>query len=258
MPRSCSRKAGSRQSRTSASCHNHSDRVTIYNASADAWTWPRAMNRSPRFVCFWAPNGDWSSDAPSGGIGAMFEAIERGTMKALWVRATSPGVSLPRAGAFRVALKKLELFIVSETTLHNDTVEAGAHVLLPAAAWGEKDGTVTNSERRISRQRAFLPRPGEAQPDWWIVSEAAQRLGFESAFAYRRPADVFCEHAALSAFENDGRRDFGLGGLAALADDDYDRLDAVMWPGKAGVEPGEARFFSAGAVFTSDPRWRLI
>src|SRR5882757_8220883 len=188
----------------------------------------------------------------------MFEAIERGTIKALWVMATNPAVSLPRAGAFRVALKKLELFIVSETTLHNDTVEAGAHVLLPAAAWGEKDGTVTNSERRISRQRAFLPRPGEAQPDWWIVSEVAQRLGFESAFAYRKPADVFREHAALSAFENDGRRDFDLGGLAALADDDYDRLDAVMWPVKAGVEPGETRFFSAGAFFTSDRRGRFI
>src|SRR6478752_317427 len=198
--------------------------------------------------------------AASEGLKAVdiFEAIERGTIKALWVMATNPAVSLPRAGAFRVALKKLELFIVSETTLHNDTVEAGAHVLLPAAAWGEKDGTVTNSERRISRQRAFLPRPGEAQPDWWIVSEAAQRLGFESAFAYRKPADVFREHAALSAFENDGRRDFDLGGLAALADDDYERLDAVMWPVKAGVEPGEARFFSAGAFFTSDRRGRFI
>src|SRR5260370_33264003 len=131
--------------------------------------------------------------AASEGLKAVdrFEAIERGTIKALWVMATNPAVSLPRAGAFRVALKKLELFIVSETTLHTDTVEAGAHVLLPAAACGEDDGTATHSERRISRQRAFLPRPGEAQPDWWIVSEAAQRLGFESAFAYRKPADVF-------------------------------------------------------------------
>src|SRR5258706_8777115 len=94
----------------------------------------------------------------------MFEAIERGTIKALWVMATNPAVSLPRAGAFRVALKKLELFIVSETTLHTDTVEAGAHVLFPAAAPGGKDGTVTKSERRISRPPAFLPRPREAQP----------------------------------------------------------------------------------------------
>src|SRR5262249_51182608 len=71
------------------------------------------------------------------------------------------------------------------TMLRNDTLEAGAHVLLPAAAWGEKDGTVTNSERRVSRQRAFLPRPGEARPDWWIVSDVGRRLGFARAFAYR-------------------------------------------------------------------------
>ena len=108
----------------------------------------------------------------------MFEAIERGTIKALWVMATNPAVSLPRAGAMRDALKNLELFVVSENVRSNDTVEAGAHVLLAAAAWGEKDGTVTNSERRISRQRAFLPMPGEARPDWWIVTEVARRLGF--------------------------------------------------------------------------------
>ena len=134
----------------------------------------------------------------------LFEAIERGTIKALWVMATNPAVSLPRAGAMRAALKKLELFVVSENVLSNDTIEAGAQVLLPAAAWGEKDGTVTNSERRISRQRAFLPLPGEARPDWWIVSEVARRLGFGRAFDYRGPADVFREHAALSAFENNG------------------------------------------------------
>jgi assimilatory nitrate reductase catalytic subunit len=108
----------------------------------------------------------------------MFEAIERGTIKALWVMATNPAVSLQRAGAMRDALKNLELFVVSENVRSNDTVEAGAHVLLAAAAWGEKGGTVTNSERRISRQRAFLPMPGEARPDWWIVTEVARRLGF--------------------------------------------------------------------------------
>ena len=98
-------------------------------------------------------------------------------------------------------------------------MDAGVHVALPAAAWGEKDGTVTNSERRISRQRAFLPRPGEAMPDWWIVSQVAGRMGFADAFAYRSAGDVFREHAALSAFENDGSRDFDLGGLADLSDD---------------------------------------
>jgi hypothetical protein len=188
----------------------------------------------------------------------MFEAIERGAIKALWVMATNPAVSLPRAGEFRAALNKLDLFVVSETTLRNDTVEAGARVLLPAAAWGEKDGTVTNSERRVSRQRAFLPLPGEAQPDWWIVSEVAQQLGFTQAFAYRTPADIFREHAALSAFENDGQRDFDLGGLAGLADADYDLLDSVMWPLPESAERGEKRVFADGGFFTSDRRGRFI
>src|ERR1700730_14592364 len=133
----------------------------------------------------------------------MFEAIERGEIKALWIMATNPAVSLPRAGAMKAALAELELFVVSGNVSSNDTVNAGAHVLLPAAAWGEKDGTVTNSERCISRQRAFLPPPGEAKPDWRIVSAAAQRLGFADAFSFRREADVFREHAALSGFENE-------------------------------------------------------
>jgi assimilatory nitrate reductase catalytic subunit len=198
--------------------------------------------------------------APREGLKAvdMFEAIERGAIKALWVMATNPAVSLPRAGEFRAALNKLDLFVVSETTLRNDTVEAGAHVLLPAAAWGEKDGTVTNSERRVSHQRAFLPSPGEAQPDWWIVSEVAGRLGFAQAFGYRGPADIFREHAALSAFENDGQRDFDLGGLAGLADADYDLLDSVMWPLPESAERGEKRFFADGGFFTSDRRGRFI
>ncbi len=188
----------------------------------------------------------------------MFEGIERGTIKALWVMATNPAVSLPRAGAMRAALKKLELFVVSENVLSNDTIEAGAQVLLPAAAWGEKDGTVTNSERRISRQRAFLPSPGEARPDWWIVSQVAQRLGFGAAFCYRGPADIFREHAALSAFENNGQRDFDIGALAPLSDEAYDALDPVMWPAPAGEAESERRFFGDGGFFTGDRRARFV
>jgi assimilatory nitrate reductase catalytic subunit len=188
----------------------------------------------------------------------LFDAIERRKIKALWVMATNPAVSLPRAGAMRAALKKLELFVVSENVLSNDTIEAGAQVLLPAASWGEKDGTVTNSERRISRQRAFLPLPGEAKPDWWIVSQVARRLGFATAFDYSGPADVFREHAALSAFENNGERDFDIGALASLTDTAYDALDPVMWPARAGEACGERRFFSAGEFFTRDRRARFV
>src|SRR5205823_9792300 len=145
----------------------------------------------------------------------MFEAIARGEIKALWVMGTNPAVSLPNADIVREALKKLELFVVSENVVSNDTVDVGAHVLLPAQAWGEKSGTVTNSERRISRQRAFLSSPGEAKPDWWIMGEVAKRLGFGAAFDFNSAADIFREHAALSAFETDGARDFDLSGLKA-------------------------------------------
>jgi assimilatory nitrate reductase catalytic subunit len=186
---------------------------------------------------------------------AMFEAIERGEIKALWVMATNPAVSLPRAGAVREALSKLELFVVSENVGSNDTLNAGAHILLPAAAWGEKDGTVTNSERRISRQRRFLPLPGEAKPDWWIVSEVAKKLGHEREFSFNSAAEIFREHAELSTFENNGARDFDLGALAHIDDDAFDALDPVIWK-RTGVE--DARFFADGGFFTPDRKARFI
>ena len=174
--------------------------------------------------------------APREGLKAvqMFEAIGRGEIKALWVMGTNPAVSLPDADAVRKALGKLELFVVSENVLSNDTVNSGAHVLLPAHAWGEKSGTVTNSERRISRQRAFLDAPGESKPDWWIVGEIAKRLGFGDAFAFNSAADVFREHALLSGFENEGKRDFDIGGLAQISDDDFDSLAPTTWPVRQG------------------------
>jgi assimilatory nitrate reductase catalytic subunit len=190
----------------------------------------------------------------------MFEAIARGRIKALWVMATNPAVSLPRARHVREALKTLDLFVVSENVRCNDTVGAGAHVLLPAAAWGEKDGTVTNSERRISRQRRFLPAAGEAKPDWWIVTQVARRMGFAEQFPYGCAAEIFREHAALSAFENDGRRDFDIGTLATISDESFDALDPVQWPLRAGETPQEKdrRFFMDGGFYTTDHRARFI
>jgi assimilatory nitrate reductase catalytic subunit len=188
----------------------------------------------------------------------MFDSIGRGRIKALWVMATNPAVSLPRAAGVREALGKLDLLVLSENVRSNDTVNAGVHVLLPASAWGEKDGTVTNSERRISRQRAFLASPGEAKPDWWIVSEVARRMGFGDAFAYNSVADVFREHAALSAFENDSDRDFDIGALAALSDLAFDAMSPVQWPARAGEPKAEPRFFARGGFFTDDGKARIV
>ncbi|WP_213771453.1 nitrate reductase [Bradyrhizobium sp. dw_78] len=188
----------------------------------------------------------------------MFEAIGRGEIKALWVMGTNPAVSLPDADAVRAALAKLELFVVSENVRSNDTVNSGVHVLLPAQAWGEKSGTVTNSERRISRQRAFLAPPEETRPDWWIVGEVAKRLGFGAAFDFNSAADIFREHAALSAFENDSSRDFDIGALSSMSDRAFDAMGPLQWPMRFGEAEPQRRFFAEGGFFSNDRKARFI
>ncbi len=188
---------------------------------------------------------------------AMFEAIAQGKIKALWVVGTNPAASLPDADRARAAMRKLDFFVVSDNTRSNDTINSGAHLLLPAQAWGEKSGTVTNSERRISRQRAFLPSPGEARPDWSIFSAVARRMGY-AGFDFRSAADVFREHAGLSAFENDDARDFDIGALAQLTDADYEELSPTQWPHRAGEAKGRLRFFGDGGFFTPDGRARFV
>jgi len=186
----------------------------------------------------------------------LFRAVEAGAIKAIWIMATNPAVSLPDAEQVRRALAKCPFVAVSDCVRATDTT-GFAHVRLPALAWGEKDGTVTNSERVISRQRAFLPAPGEARADWWIVAEAAKRLGFAPHFAFGGPADIFREHAALSAFENDGSRDFDLSGLAAISDAEYAGLAPVRWPCPS-LGTGQERFFADGGYFTPDRRARFV
>jgi assimilatory nitrate reductase catalytic subunit len=188
---------------------------------------------------------------------AMMDAIGKEHIKALWVMATNPAVSLPETARMRAALQTLDLFVVSDVVLSNDTIACEPDLILPAAAWGEKDGTVTNSERRMSRQRAFLPLPGEARPDWWIIAETAKRLGFDEAFSWSGPADVFREHAALSAFENDGNRFFDLSGLVSINDQAYDNLTPVVWPVRRHL-PIKTRLFGDGHYATSDRRARFI
>ncbi|HEY0571293.1 MAG TPA: molybdopterin-dependent oxidoreductase, partial [Enterovirga sp.] len=188
----------------------------------------------------------------------IFDAIKTGRIKALWIMATNPAVSMPDADGAREALDKLDLLVVSENVLPADTITAKAHILLPAAAWGEKDGTVTNSERRITRQRPFLRLPGEAKPDWWIVSEVGRRMGFAEAFPYRSAADIFREHAALSAFENDGARDFDLSGLSELDTQGYNAMPPVQWPLPRAATEGRPRLFATGGFFTPDRKARFI
>ncbi|WP_159586381.1 nitrate reductase [Chelativorans xinjiangense] len=166
----------------------------------------------------------------------MFEAVADGRIKALWIMATNPADSLPDADAVEAALKACPFLVVSDIAAETDTLRH-AHVKLPSTGWGEKDGTVTNSERRISRQRAFLPSPGEARPDWWQVVEVARRMGFGQAFAYADTAEIFREHAALSALENDGTRDFDIGACARVDAAEYEDLQPFQWPAPVATTP---------------------
>ena len=185
----------------------------------------------------------------------LFRAIEAGTVKAVWIMATNPMVSLPDANQVQRALEKCELVIVSDIVAGTDT-NAFANVLLPALGWGEKDGTVTNSERCISRQRAFLPAPGEARADWRIVCDVAQRMGF-AGFGFDSPAAVFDEHARLSAFRNDGARVFNLAGLAGMGQRRYDELEPVQWPVQAFGQ-GKERLFGDGRFAHPDGKARFV
>jgi assimilatory nitrate reductase catalytic subunit len=168
----------------------------------------------------------------------LFEGIEAGRVKAVWIMGTNPAFSLPEAERFSAALRRCPFVVVSDCVADTETTRL-ADVLLPAAAWGEKEGTVTNSERCISRQRAFLPPAGLARPDWWIICEVARRLGFGAGFPYAGPAEIFREHARLSGFENGRTRAFDIGGLSGLSDAGYDALAPLQWPVPARDRAGE-------------------
>ena len=175
----------------------------------------------------------------------MFDAVHDGRIKAIWIMATNPAVSMPDAGKVREALQRCPFVAISDVVADTDTARL-AHVRLPALAWGEKDGTVTNSERVISRQRAFLPAPGEARADWWIINQVARRMGFPG-FEHAGAADIFEEHAALTAFENDGSRQLDLTSWRGAR---YDAMKPRAWGGK--------RPFADGLFSTPSRRARLV
>lgn len=187
----------------------------------------------------------------------MFNAVESGAIKAIWVMATNPAVSMPDADRVRTALSKCDLVIVSDCMRNTDS-SSFANVLLPAQAWGEKDGTVTNSERCISRQRSFESSAGEAKPDWWIISQVAQRLGHKKYFDYSHPSCIFREHAALSGYENNGERDFDISALAGISKQEYQDLKPIQWPATIADPDGRARMFGDGRFYTASGKANFI
>ena len=211
-----------------------------------------------RVARFWGAE----SIAQKPGLAAveLFDAIYDGKVKAVWIMGTNPVVSMPNADKVKLALQRCDFVVVSDCIANTDTT-ALAHVLLPAQGWSEKDGTVTNSERCISRQRALFSPAGSAKPDWWIITQVARRMGFEQAFHYRNASEIFREHAALSGFENNavqGLRDFDISAYADISQHDYDLLQPVQWPVNQAYPQGRARFFDDGQFFTTSGKAQFI
>jgi ferredoxin-nitrate reductase len=191
--------------------------------------------------------------SPKPGLHALelFEALEQGTVKAVWIMATNPLVSLPDGQRARAALEQAELVVVQDAH-HPTETSALAHAVLPAAAWPEKEGTMTSSERRIGLVRRAVAPPGDARPDWEIVAGLARHLGHADAFAWRDSAAVFDEFAACTA----GRPC----DMTGVSHDRLRRAGGVQWPCPAQpVEEhaGTVRLYESRRFPTPDGRARF-
>ncbi|HHX8691648.1 TPA: nitrate reductase [Vibrio diabolicus] len=192
----------------------------------------------------------------------LFEAVERGEIKVLWIMATNPVVSLPDNQMVKRALEACPFVIVSDITAESDVAKY-ADVLLPAAGWGEKQGMVTNSERRLSRQRQFQTPPGEAKSDWWAISQVGQALcaleKTQNGFAFTSERAVFREYATMTGMNADSPLKLDLSQYANLTEQEYEEWVPTQWGGERpfadGVyshPDGKARF-----VVTSESPTRL-
>ncbi|MFN8525216.1 MAG: nitrate reductase [Chloroflexota bacterium] len=188
---------------------------------------------------------------PRPGLTAIetFEAAAEGRVKAIWVAATNPAVSLPDLKLVREGLLRAELVVVQDAYFPTETTDL-AHLALPAAQWSEKEGTATTSERRIAYLPAVGARPGVARPDWQIFAELANRMGYSEGFNYRTAQEVFDDYRACTI-----GTDMDIGGLS------YERLRSegpTQWPCPAGSSGGTARLYTNGRFATADGRARFF
>ncbi|MFA5243339.1 MAG: molybdopterin-dependent oxidoreductase [Sulfuricella sp.] len=185
----------------------------------------------------------------------MFEAMRQGEIKAIWIVCTNPALSMPDQGRVREALERAEFVILQEAYRSSETVPY-ADLLLPAASWGEKEGAVTNSERRISHVRPARIPPGEARPDWEIASDFARRLSVKlkhpagpGLFPYACAEDVFNEHRASTR-----GRDLDISGLSYRL---LDERGPQQWPFREGESGGKARLYGDGVFPTATGKARF-
>ena len=179
----------------------------------------------------------------------LFESLAAGRVRAVWIMATNPLVSLPDSGRAREALERAELVVVQDAH-HPTETSALAHAVLPAAAWPEKEGAMTNSERRVGLVRRALDPPGRALPDWRIAAALAAELGFGDAFAWQSEAEVYDEYAACTG----GR----VCDVTGLSHERLRREGSVQWPCPAGPgSQGTERLHAEGHFATADGRARF-
>jgi assimilatory nitrate reductase catalytic subunit len=184
----------------------------------------------------------------------MFEAVRSGEIKILWIACTNPAQSLPEQKLVREALEKAELVIVQEAYKTTATVEY-ADVLLPATTWGEKEGSVTNSERRITRFKSALPKPAETRHDWEIVVDFSRRLEIAlgkkpNLFPYARTEEIWNEHR-----ESTRGRDLDITGLSYQI---LEEQGPQQWPFPEGASSGKKRLYEDGIFPTASGRAKFV
>jgi predicted molibdopterin-dependent oxidoreductase YjgC len=198
---------------------------------------------------FWGIDAGSISDKPGLTAVDMFEAVGAGAVKAVWVVATNPAASMPNASCVRDGLRRAELVVVQDAYHPTETSEL-AHVLLPAAQWSEREGTMTNAERRVAYLEQAAPPPGQALPDWEIISRFAAKMGLGCHFAYENAEAIFEE------FKQTTRgRDLDMTGIT------YMRLreaNGLQWPLPKGAAAGRTRLYEDGIFPTESGRARFF
>ncbi len=195
---------------------------------------------------FWGVNA--ISEKPGYTATEMFEALREGRMKAVWIMCTNPMVSLPDSNLVEEALQKAKFVVVQDISNRADTLKY-ADLVLPAAAWAEKTGTMTNSERRISYLNKVVDAPGEALPDAEILWRFGQKMGFTEAFDYLDAAEVYAEHCQLTK----GTR-IDISGLS------HARLQmqgTAQWPVPEEKPEGTPRLFTDHKFYTPNQRAKI-
>ena len=175
----------------------------------------------------------------------MYDALDKGTLKAIWILCTNPMVSLPDVRMAELALQKAKFVVVQEVSSSNQTLQF-ADVVLPAASWIEKEGTMTNAERRISLLSKLVHAPGEALPDAEIICRFAKKMGY-NGFDFKNVAEIFDEHCALTAGTN-----LDISGLSYAV---LKKRGSLQWPYTKAMDSetsDEKRSFGTARLFTDN------